>query len=96
MVSLIEKMESIKQQKCNICQFESLRTAWFDFGILVNTIHSILLNELDENTSECGDDLLEETGFSNHIEFLLLHSAELMKLTDISSYMDKDTLETMH
>jgi len=94
--SLFEKMKNLGKQECNICRFETLRTAWFDFGILVNTIHLILINEVNLKTSECGGDVLNETGFSEHIDYLVLHSAELMKLSSISESTIKDNAKTMH
>ncbi len=94
--NLFKKIKNLKQQKCNTCRFETLRTAWFDFGILVNTMHSILINEVNLKTSECSENVLNETGFSEYVKYLLVHSAELMKITAISESKIKDSTKKLH
>lgn len=95
---LLEKVKSLEDQQCDILRFETIETAWFDFATLVSTIHSILIEELKEDIyeCECGGDLLNDCGFSEHIDYLVLHSAELMKLSSISKSTFKDNDKTMH
>jgi len=93
---LFEKVESIEQQHCNIFRFGTIETAWFDFGILVNTIHSILLEELNEGSYECGEGLQEYPSISKHINYLLWHSAEMMNISTISKFKIKGKSKTIH